>query len=205
MKSIIRLIMLAGVSLAFNAQALTLSLVPEQTQINSGDALRLNLTVDGLYNQSAPSLGAYDLALDFNSDLLSLTTIYWGDAALGNQLDLAGFGSLQDIINSAVNLHNRSLNFFELSFDSAEDLDQQQAGNFTLLSLLFTSSNAGVADFSLHINALSDAWGNALTADIRNASVTIEDGNMTTVPESSAWLLLMMGLIALGFRQLKLR
>ncbi len=205
MKSIIRLIMLAGVSLAFNAQALTLSLVPEQTQVNSGDALRLSLTVDGLNNQSAPSLGAYDLALDFNSDLLSLTTIYWGDAALGNQLDLAGFGSLQDIINNAVNLHNRSLNFFELSFDSAEDLDQQQAGNFTLLSLLFTSSNAGIADFSLHINALSDAWGNALTADIRNASVTIEDGNMTTVPESSAWLLLMMGLIALGFRQLKLR
>lgn len=205
MKSFIRLIVLLSLSLALNAQALTLSLVPEQPQINSGYALRMNINVEGLNNQSAPSLGAYDLTLDFNSDLLNLTGIYWGDSALGNQLDIAGFGSLQDVINSALDTHTRNLNLFELSFDSAEYLDQQQAGNFTLLSLLFASSNTGVADFSLQINSLSDAWGNALVANVLNTSVTVKDGSTATVPEPSAWLLLMSGLIVFCFRQRKIR
>lgn len=195
--------MLAGISLAFNVQALTLSLVPEQTHIHSGDALRLNITVDSLNSQSAPSLGAYDIALDFNSDLLSLSSIYWGDALLGNQLDITGFGSLQDVISTTIDAHSHSLNLFELSFDSAENLDQQQAGNFTLLSLMFASNNTGIADFKLHINALSDAWGNALEADVRNTSATIHGGNMVTVPEPSAWLLLAIGFISVRLARLR--
>lgn len=196
MKSVIRFILLAGVGLALNTQALTLSLVPEQTHINSGDALRLNIAVDGLNNQSAPSLGSYDLALNFNSDLLSLTSIQWGDSILGNQLDIAGFGSLQDAINTALDSHIHSLNLFELSFDSANDLDQLQAGSFTLLSLLFATSNTGIANLDLQVNALSDAWGNALAADIINSSVTLGQ-NSTNVPEPSSYLLMTLGLIGL--------
>ena len=188
MKKIFISIIAACATFAINAQAFTIDLVADQNQVNTGGSILLNVNVNGLNDSSAPSLGAYDVNLHFNSSLINVTSINWGDAVKGNQLDLAGFGSLTDSSSPAAG----ELNLFELSFDDVLDLNSLQAGSFTLFSILFSSTAAGIADFSLSVNVLGDAFGNALTADtISGASVTVGSAN---VPEPSTLLLLLGGL-----------
>lgn len=188
---------LIALSLAFNAHALTIDLVPSSGQVNLGDSLEVRAQISGLKTPSASALGVYDLNLLFDSSRFALSKIVWGDSALGNQLDLAGFGNLQ-LSDSSI---NGTVNLFELSFDSVLDLENLQAPSFTLFSLIFSSIHTGVGAFSLDVNSLGDAYGNNLTADtINNTQVNV---NSVSVPEPATNFLLLIGLIALGFTRIK--
>ena len=188
---------LMALSLSFNAHALTIDLVPSSSNVNLGDSLEVRAQISGLKTPSASALGVYDLNVLFDSSRFALSQIVWGDSALGNQLDLAGFGSLQ-LSDSSI---NGTINLFELSFDSALDLENLQAQSFTLFSLIFSSIHTGVGAFSLDVNSLGDAYGNNITADtINNTHVNV---NSVSVPEPATNFLLLIGLIALGFARIK--
>ncbi len=199
MKKIFATLIALSMSFALNSQALTIDLSPNAQQLQLGDNLTLDVKVSDLADAAAPSLGVYDLNLMFDATRLSISQIVWGDAVKGNQLDLNSFGSLQmsDASNSGI------LNLFELSFDDVWSLDNLQAGNFSLFSVIFSTIATGPAEFTLGVNALGDANGNDLLADsIGTSKVMITD---VSVPEPAASFLFLIGLIALGFARVRMQ
>lgn len=178
-----------GLSLSFNVHAISIDLIANQTAVNVGDNLEVQVRISGLNDASAPSLGDYDVNFNYDASLFNFTGINWGDASLGNQLDLNSFGSLQDI-GSGVGW----LRLFEASVDDALDLELLQAGEFTLFSVVLNAAALGSSTFSLTANALGDAYGNDVFIDtINDAQVTV---GSVSVPEPSS-LLLLLGLLAI--------
>lgn len=171
-----------------DAHAISIDLVADQTSATTGNLVSVAVTISGLNNMSAPSLGVYDLDIIFDSSLFAFNNLIWGDSSKGNQLDLTGFGSLQ-----SSNLSTGLINLFELSFDDIANLNNGQAGEFTLFTLVFNAIAIGNGHFSLGANLLGDAEGEYLPLNtINNTQVTVTN---VTVPEPSSWLL-MLGLVA---------
>lgn len=185
MKKVLGLLAI-GFSFALNAQATVITLLPNNNDINIGDDVSLNVNISGTHEAGA--LGVYDLNLNYDSNLFAVKNIVFGDSMKGNQLDLSGFGSLQTSDNG-----NGWLNLFELSFDAAEELNNFQASDFSLFSVIFTSLNKGTGLFSVTANSFGDAYGNNLLIDsVNNTSVSV------TVPEPTGIALIGLGLLALG-------
>ncbi len=168
--------------------SLTMVSVSDITQI--GDSINVKIGVSGLSQDSAPSLSTYDLNLSFNPSLLSFSGAVFGDASLGNQLDLNNFGG--NLSGADLTDDPGTLNFYEVSFDSVSDLNDLQAESFTLATLSFDVLNFGTSDLTLSVNAFGDAEGNDLPVTTLSTSVT-------TVPLPSAIFLMASGLMGLGF------
>ncbi|MDD5115261.1 MAG: cohesin domain-containing protein [Methylobacter sp.] len=182
------LLMLTGIAQAsvvsnFNPANLFLSI----TRISqTGNSVNVDIGISGLASGAAPSLSGYDVNLSFDPSYLSFTGVVFGDAALGNQLDLASLGSTTISELAGIGL----VNLFELSGDTAEDLNTLQADSFNLATVTFDVLNAGTSLLQLDLNALADADGNALSAITLSAPVT-------TVPLPSAFLMMIPGLAGL--------
>lgn len=155
---------------AHNASAATLAVVPAAAQVSVGGTVQVGFTIAGLGDLSAPSLGAYDLDIDFDAGLLNFSGVSWGDPLQGSQLDLARLGSYAQIDSSHAG--SGKLNLFEFSFDDIAALNNLQAGSFTLFTLSFTAVAKGAASISIGVNALGDAYGNDLAAQVSNGSVS---------------------------------
>ena len=187
------LIMVLGLLHYGAASAITLEVVPSSSTVNKGGSVTADIKVSGLGDGAAPSLGAYDFDLTFNSSLFSFNSITFGDPVLGNQLDLdplgIGFGSL-----TGDSLFGNVLNLFEISFDSTTELDTLQAPEFILASVVFdVNQMTGVGVFSLLVNDLSDSFGGLLDSTTIAATVQV-------VPVPAAVWLFGTGLIGLiGF------
>lgn len=196
MKNLFAGLIVLGISLSLTANAITIDLIQNQTQLNPGDTLAVDVRISGLNDTNTPSLGVYDLDFSYDANLFHLNNIVWGDSTLGNQLDLGGFGSLQEI-----NVGSGWLNLFELSFDNTSNLDLFQAGEFTLFSVLFNAIDIGVGNFSLTANTLGDAFGNNFSVDAITGTQVIVDS--TSVPEPSSLLLLLSMLGVISLRSLR--
>ncbi|WP_331343902.1 cohesin domain-containing protein [Cellvibrio sp. UBA7661] len=187
MKKFFASLLALGLSLSLNANAISIDLIADKTTASIGDNIELQVRISGL--EGASALGSYDVNVHYDSDLFSISNITWGDAIQGNQLDLFGFGSLQD------NSSNLGwLTMLEVSFDEIADLESLQAGEFTLFSILLSAIALGSGDFSLTTNAIGDAYGQDLFIDTINS--TTVNVNAVAVPEPSGVLLLLVGLIA---------
>lgn len=197
MKKIFCLLSMLCLGFSFNANAISIDLIANKSAVNIGDNLEVAVRISGLNDAGAPSIGVYDLNFQFDSGLFSFDSIHWGNSANGNQLDLSGFGSLQDSSSGS-----GWLNALELSFDDALDLNQLQLGEFTLFSVLLNTIATGTGNFSLTANALGDAYGNELTVDqINGTQVSV---GSVSVPEPSSILLLLAGLVVLVSLRTKL-
>ena len=184
------LLFLSLLSFAVTAQAVSIDLLPGQQTVTQGGPVTLQVRISGLGDASAPALGAYDLNLNYNASLLQVAAITWG-----NQLDLAGYGSLQDANTSLAGV----LNLFEVSFDDPWLLNHTQADSFTLFNVVFNTLATGSAIFNLDVNAIGDALGNSLALDsLNNAGIQITG---VTAPEPAGWLLLIGGLGVLVLRK----
>jgi len=149
----------------------------------------VTISIDGLGAGTAPSLGTYDVNLGFDPLLLSFVS-----ATFGNQLDIFGFGDIQTVTPST-----DSVNVFELSLDSATDLNNLQLSAFALATLTFDTTAMGTSPLTISLNALGDADGNALEADIQNSSIAIQDGTPTSpAPEPSSAALVGLIVVALA-------
>lgn len=169
------------------AHAIALNVNPVSQNALLGNSVGVTLDIVGLGDGLAPSLGVFDLDLNFDPAILAFNNITFGDPVFGDQLDLFGLGSFfthDDTTPGMVNL-------FELSFDLPDDLDTLQVGSFTLASLTFDSLTTGTSPLNVSINALGDSWGDPLVLD------TLNNGSVTVTPEPSTWLLLFSGLIGM--------
>jgi hypothetical protein len=189
MKKLFACLCALGLSLSPNANAISIDLIANQSSVNVGDSIEVQVRISGLNDASAPSLGAYDVNFNYDASLFNFSSIVWGDALLGNQIDLNGFGSLQNT-DSGLGWLFAS----DATFDSAADLDLLQAGEFTLFSVLLNAVAIGSGNFSLTSTLFGDADSNQLTIDtFNNTTVTVSS---VSVPEPSS-LLLLIGLLAI--------
>jgi hypothetical protein len=176
---------------ASSSFALTLGLSPSSQTILPGASTSVDITISGLGDGFAPSLGVFDLDVTFDDTILGFNSVTYGDPVLGDQLDLFGFGSWTETDASTAG----SVNMFELSFDFAADLNDFQADSFILGTLFFDAVGIGTSLLELSVRDLGDAEGGALTVDeVNGASV-----NVAPVPEPSTFILLAFGLSGLAY------
>lgn len=172
------------------SQALNISLNPPSQAVTAGDSLSLKVVVSGLGAGTAPSLGGFDLDISFNSAVLSFVNAAFGDPVLGDQLDLTGSG----LTTYGASASGGIVNLFGVSGDPETDLNNGQAGSFTLAVLNFTTSGGGASTLNITVNDLSDAAGSLLTADtLSSAIVTVE-----ALPEPASIWLTALGLIPIA-------
>ena len=62
----------ALVCVSLNAQAILLSLVPDSQNVPVGSAVAVDLMISGLGDHAAPSLGAFDVNVNFDPGLFSV-------------------------------------------------------------------------------------------------------------------------------------
>ena len=172
--------------LALPASAITISFNPSAQSVNVGSTATVDLIISGLGGGAAPSLGTFDLDIAFDSSIFTFNS-----ATFGNQLDLFGLGDINSVI-----LGVGTINLFELSVESAADLDSLQAEAFTLARLSFTALNAGSSPLSISVNALGDSFGDPLRAALIAGSIN-SIRNVNAVPEPSSLLLVGIGLLGM--------
>jgi hypothetical protein len=181
------------VALPLIAPAATISVLPgSQVSVAPATTTTIVLNISGLGSPgSTPHLGTFDITLSFNPLLLTFT-----GATYGTGLDVFGLGDLQSTTPAI-----GTVNLLEISLDSPTDLNTFQSNSFMLVSLQFLGITTGQSDINLTVNALGDANGAALAADIIY-------GTGIAIPEPSSRSLLVgsvMLLLALGFRRSGLR
>ena len=182
----------AGTVMAPASRALELTLDPGNTSISVGSSVDLKLTIRGLGDGIAPSLGAFDLNLFFNPSVLSYQSVTFGDPTSGNQLALSTPSVDGEFVDASVGV----LNLYSVSMDSEADLDDLQAGGFVLANVRFLAIGEGIGDVSLSDIVLGDAAGATLDADtILGSSVKVVRGAVT-VPEGGMFY---PGLFLLAF------
>ncbi|MEJ0038571.1 MAG: hypothetical protein WDO68_21270 [Gammaproteobacteria bacterium] len=163
------------------ADAFTLSVVPQAATVNVGGTVSVDVVASDLVGGGAPSLGAYDLELSFDSAVLSFSSI-----AFGTGLSVTGVPSIIQAFDLGVGF----VNPFESSFEETADLNALQPDAFTLFTITFNADQVGTSLLTLSVNSLGDAPGGSLTADaLDGASVSVGGASPVPLP-AAAWLLL---------------
>ena len=166
--------------------SIILSVSPASQSVTLGSPVSFDVDISGLGNGTA--LGTYDINLGFDPTLLSYSSIVFG-----NQVDISGLGDIQSVTPGA-----GTVEVFELSLDSPSDLNSLQASSFTLATLTFDTLATGTnSPLTLSVNALGDAVGNSINANLENGSVTI-NAPVTSVPEPSMIFSVIAGLLFIG-------
>jgi hypothetical protein len=189
-------IVIVMLSITTQSHAITIGFDPVSQNVSLGSPAVVDLFISGLGDLTAPSLSTFDLDVTFDSSILSFSSAAYGDPVLGDQLDLFGFGSIITTTPGA-----GYVNLFELSLDSIDDLNNLQAGAFTLATLTFDTIGIGTSPLGLSVNALGDENGDSLDAYIQSGSVNVR-GN--AVPEPGTLLLVCSGLAGIGFFRRKI-
>ena len=162
--------------------AIDLSVVAPATNVQVGDLVPVDLVVSGLDDFMAPSLGAYDINLNFDGGVLNLVSVEFGV-----QLDVFGVGwNIQSSFSGP-----GTVNLFEVSIDDPVALENLQLGSFSLATLTFQVSTVGSSALQLGVNSFADSWGTELPVNLVNSAVT-------AVPEPSSALLMLLGLLPVG-------
>jgi hypothetical protein len=179
------------------APAVLIEVVPSAQEAGEGDTIQVRLAISALGDQSPPSLSTFDLDVAFAPGVLALLAVSFGDPVLGDQLDLLGLGS-----EALATAGTGTVNLFELSLDTADDLNTLQAGAFVLATLTFEAVGEGSSTLALTVNALGDADGQSLETELSPGTVRVTSDGVP-VPAPAAALLVGLGLLALGARSMR--
>jgi len=166
-----------------------ISVFPSGQSIALGSKVTVSLSIAGLGSFAAPSLGTFDLNLVFDPTVLSFNSAVFGDPILGDQLDPTGLGNTINFANPSTG----AVELFDLSLDTASQLNSLQPSSFVLARVVFHTGGWGTSPLDLTANSLGDADGNSLTADLLSGSATV-----TAVPEPSSVFVLASGALTVG-------
>jgi hypothetical protein len=177
-RALLALVVSTGLA-ASPAMAAVISFNPTTVNTAVGSTTAIEVRIAGL--AAGQDLGAFDINVLFDASQLSLASY-----TLGNGLgDLAAFDAFEF---SAGAIAAGVFNLAEVSF--LADLGVQ-ADAFTLATLNFTSLHHGASALSFGGVTLGDAFGNAVTADTVNATVT-------AIPEPASVYLMLSALALMG-------
>lgn len=179
-----------GTGAVQTAGATTITVSPSTQTIAIGSPFSVDLYISGLGSGGPPSLGTFDLSLGFDSAILAFAS-----ASFGSQLDILGLGSLQFATPGS-----GTVNLFELSLDSIDDLNNLQLDSFALATLTFDTVGIGTSALTLNLNALGDAEAQSLSATLQNGFATVQDG-ASPVPEPHYLVPLGCFLLTVTFRR----
>jgi hypothetical protein len=164
--------------LAANANpsaAVVLSLNPSPQQINVGGAAIVDIIISGLGDQTAPSLGAFDIDLSYDPAVVAPLS-----AIFGSHLDLGGIGSIQFAELTTPGL----IHLDEVSIETPEDLNSLQLGTFTLATLTFNGLAEGDSPLVFQSLALSDENGGTISDfSAETALIRVSAGSPNVLPE----------------------
>lgn len=180
------------------AAAVTLEVVPSTTSAMTGDAITVDVVVSGLGNLAAPSLGTFDLDLQFDPAVFSFTGTTYGPE-LGDPM-------LAEAITTTTP-GVAAVNHLELSLLAPATLNANQADSFTLFTASFDAVAAGSGVFDLASNALGDENGAPLVLDaVIPTTIDVQGApGLLEIPTLSPWGLLLLTLLLLGAAAGRLR
>lgn len=160
-----------------SAQAITVEVFPHYQEVNVNSQVSVDIFISDLGVGAAPSLSSFDLNIIYDPAILSFPGM--SGVIFGDQLDLFGFGlNVRTVDNSTPGI----INISEASFDLPDDLNNLQLPDFTLVTLTFDTLLVGMSTLTMEINALGDAYGNPLMAEVTGAQI-----NAVPIP-GAAWL-----------------
>lgn len=178
---------------------ITLDAVISSPSVSVGDSFDVDIVISGLDNGAAPSVGAFDIFLDYDDSVLVATSATFSSFLDGGVF----FGSLQDTVFSTGQVNVAEISFLEGSltqcfFCVAPFLDDIQPDTFTLFTLSFNAIGAGNSglDFGFVDIKDSDLGATELPVTANNGGVDVLPND---VPEPNAILLIAIGLVSAGF------
>src|SRR5579871_5146363 len=134
---------------------ITLSIIPPPISVSTGQSVNFVVQISGHTPGIAPSVGAFDLTIGFNPNLLSPTSVVFG-SFLGDP------GLLESLVSSSI--MTSQVNVAEVSLLPSTSLDALQPATFSLATLTFVAKASGTASLGFTAGVVDDAFGNKLAS-----------------------------------------
>jgi hypothetical protein len=185
--------------------AVGLEVVSSDNSVLLGGLVDVSVVVSDLGNSAPPSVGAFDLELQFDNTLVSFNS-----ASVGGGLGDIGLG--EAVTGTVANATD--VDVFEVSLLTPAELNALQTDSFTLFTVTFKGIAPGTAAFNVVLNApLSDELGDPIdTPTLTNLALEVTEPKPVPavtepipVPALTPWAaallllsLLLAGLLRLG-------
>ncbi len=169
------------------AGAMTLSFDPALQEVQIGSPAIVDLYISGLEGHIAIKTFALDILWDPRK--LRLNSVEFG-----NQLNLFGLGSWTSVTPEGIG----AVDIYEVSFDSVEDLQNNQLDEFSLATLTFDTILTGTSLLGTSSEVFGMSDGSPCIIDIiEMGRINIVEDNAVSLPASL--ILLISGLTGLFF------
>jgi hypothetical protein len=175
--------------------AVSLEVVSSENSLFLTGLVDVSVVVSDLGNGAPPSVGAFDLELQFDNTLVSINS-----ASVSG--GLGDFGLGEAVTGTVVNATD--VDVFEVSLLTPAELNALQTDSFTLFTVTFKGIAPGTAAFNVVLNApLSDELGDPIvTPTLTN--LVLEVIAPIPVPALTPWALalLLLSLLSAGLLRL---
>lgn len=193
--------LLAGFSLIFSswAGAVQLDLNPVAgSSFSVDDIFQVEVFASGLTSSGAPSLGAYDINVGYDSGLVDYLGVNYstalGDEGLFEVLTLTDVSLAGTVNTTAISLLESDA--ATCIFCLGPYLDDIQADSFSLFTLEFKAVAVGSGVFDISPLVISDGFGNALSTSL-GGPLSINISEPHGVPTPTPLILIGSGLLLL--------
>jgi len=183
-------VLLLGATSHLVADSITFTVQTGNQPTTLGSLVEIPIAISGLTDDAAPSLGAYDLEINYNPLVLGDPTVAFGDPQLGDELALIFPSFTCTGLEPGCGLSSFPLEIVEVSFDPRAVLDDAQAGAFVLATIGFTAVGPGSSPVTLSNILLSDSAGDDLSSNLLIINGQVDVSGAVQTPEPSALLLL---------------